>query len=507
MESASGSLLVVDDSKMNREVLGLRLSRRGFQVQTAESGSRALELIEQRAFDLVLLDIMMPEMDGIEVLGRIRKGRSVVDLPVIMVTAKDQTEDIVGALEAGANDYVTKPIDFPVVLARVQAQLARKRAEEAVAESEERYRDLFENANDMIQIVQSNGFFDYVNRSWREALGYSEEAIPHLTVEDVIHPESREHCEQLFRGLMAGEKLGRIEASFISRTGEEIIVEGNVNCRFRNGNPLSTRGIFRDITKRKRAEAELQLAKEAAESANVAKSQFLASMSHELRTPLNSVIGFTNILLKNKKGNLDSKDLTYLQRVGDNGSHLLQLINDVLDLSKIEAGKIELFLEEFELSPLIAEVAENIKPLVAKNSNTLRVEIPDDVGSMRADQTRVRQCLINLLSNASKFTEKGAVSLEVQRSRSEDLDWIVFQVADTGIGLSPEQVGRLFQPFTQADASTSRRFGGTGLGLTITRRFCRIMGGDVNVESREGEGSTFTIRLPARVEEPEGVGT
>ena len=500
MEDTTGSLLVVDDSKMNREVLGLRLSRRGFQVQTAESGLRALELLEEHPFDLALLDIMMPDMDGIEVLRRIRKDRSVVDLPVIMVTAKDQTEDIVGALDEGANDYVTKPIDFPVILARVQAQLARKRAEEAVAESEARYRDLFENANDMIQIVQPNGFFEYVNRSWREALGYGDAAIPHLTIEDIIHPNSREHCRKLFGRLLAGGELGQVEASFLSQTGEEIVVEGNVNCRFENGKPSTTRGIFRDVTKRKRAEAELQLAKEAAESANVAKSQFLASMSHELRTPLNSVIGFTNILLKNKKGNLDDKDLMYLERIGDNGTHLLQLINDVLDLSKIEAGKIELSLEEFELAPLIDEVAKNIQPLVAKNGNTLQVDVADDLGFVHSDSTRIRQCLINLLSNASKFTEKGIITLEGERSRTEDGDWIVFRVVDTGIGMDPEQLDRLFQPFTQADASTSRKFGGTGLGLTITRQFCRMMGGDVSVESQLGEGSTFTIRLPARME-------
>jgi signal transduction histidine kinase/DNA-binding response OmpR family regulator len=246
-------------------------------------------------------------------------------------------------------------------------------------------------------------------------------------------------------------------------------------------------------------DAALTVAKEAAEQANRTKSSFLANMSHELRTPLNAIIGYSEMLQEEAEdlGNLDF--VPDLQKIHGAGKHLLALINDILDLSKIEAGKMELFLETFDVRPVVEEVKATIHPLIEKNTNTLVVNCPPDIGHMHADVTRVRQVLFNLLSNASKFTEQGTVTLDVVRDEAPGGDWLTFRVADTGIGMTPEQLGRLFQAFTQADASTSRRYGGTGLGLVICRRFCQMMGGDVSVTSTEGEGSVFTVRLPARV--------
>jgi signal transduction histidine kinase/CheY-like chemotaxis protein len=256
-----------------------------------------------------------------------------------------------------------------------------------------------------------------------------------------------------------------------------------------------------DITERRRAEGDVAKARDAAETANRTKSLFLANMSHELRTPLNAILGFSEMLQEEAvEKNLTSFDAD-LQKISMSGRHLLGLINDILDLSKIEAGKMDLQLEVFDISALIEEVASTIENQVVKNSNTLEIVCPPDIGTMLGDLSKVRQGLFNLVSNAAKFTHSGHIKVVAERQMMDGAAWVVFEVSDTGIGLSPDQIVRLFQPFTQADASTTRKFGGTGLGLALTRRFCQMMNGDVTVHSVPGEGSLFTLKLPATVSE------
>ena len=256
---------------------------------------------------------------------------------------------------------------------------------------------------------------------------------------------------------------------------------------------------------RKRGQLELERAKLSAEEASRTKSLFLANMSHELRTPLNAILGYSEMLEEEAQELELQEFVPDLGRINTAGKHLLALINDILDLSKIEAGKMDLLVEEFDLGTLINEVSALADPLMEKNDNVFTVEMSDDIGLMSADQTKVRQCLFNLISNAAKFTERGHISLRAHRetiaglNEAEPRDWIVVEVQDSGIGMSAEQVLKLFQAFTQADASTTRKFGGTGLGLALTRRFCQMMGGDVTVHSEEGQGSTFTINIPAVV--------
>jgi signal transduction histidine kinase/CheY-like chemotaxis protein len=248
-------------------------------------------------------------------------------------------------------------------------------------------------------------------------------------------------------------------------------------------------------------------AKSAAEEANQAKSAFLANMSHELRTPLNAIIGYSEMLEEDAEAAGQKSFVSDLQKIRSSGKHLLGLINDVLDLSKVEAGKMELFLETFDVAGLVDDVIATAQPLVEKTSNALTVHVAADVGQIREDITKVRQVLLNLLSNAAKFTEKGTVSLDVTREADVTGSWVVFRVRDTGIGMTPEQTAKLFQAFTQADGSTMRKYGGTGLGLALSRKFCVMMGGDINVESVPGKGSTFTVRLPGDIENYDGEAT
>jgi adenylate cyclase len=263
-------------------------------------------------------------------------------------------------------------------------------------------------------------------------------------------------------------------------------------------------GVFTDISELKDRELQLgQLvdrladARDAAMEATVAKSRFLANMSHELRTPLNAIIGITEMVMEDAEDSGDRSLREPLERIARAGKHLLQLINDVLDLSKIEAGKLEVNYEPVDLASLVGDVIGEAETLAAKNGNRLVVECPPNIGAVHSDPTRLRQIMLNLLSNACKFTENGSVSLSVARSREDGNDWISMRVDDTGIGMTSEQLGKLFQEFSQADSSTTRKYGGTGLGLAISDRLCRMMGGSIDVKSEPGVGTTFSVRLPA----------
>jgi len=260
------------------------------------------------------------------------------------------------------------------------------------------------------------------------------------------------------------------------------------------GEAVAVLALYHDVT-------ELLQARHEAEKANQAKSQFLANMSHELRTPLNAIIGYSEMLQEDAEDEGMKQFVPDLGKIHSAGRHLLALINDILDLSKIEAGKTELFLETFDLVELVRSVESTVTPLVAKKGNRLAVVLEGEIGPLVADVTKIRQILLNLLSNAAKFTEKGQIELRV----SLDGDEVLMDVSDQGIGMTPTQLERIFEAFGQADASTQKRYGGTGLGLVISQKFCRMMGGDIEVLSAPGHGTTFTVRLPRVVREPDGV--
>jgi len=328
------------------------------------------------------------------------------------------------------------------------------------------------------------------NPAFEQLYGYPQSEVVGRNLDELISTEtSRSEAVAITQHVLA-EGAVRSIGQRRRRDGTLVDVEVlGVPVRV-DGELVGLMGLYHDVS-------ELTRAREAAEEANSAKSQFLASMSHELRTPLNAIIGYSE-MVEEEVHELGHAELAPdLQKIRSAGKHLLALINDILDLSKIEAGKTELFLEDLDVADLIRDVSTTIRPLVEKNANQLVVRA-DAVGRMHGDLTKIRQMLLNLLSNACKFTDHGTITLQVERASGPDGgDQLHFQVRDSGIGMTPAQMTRLFEAFAQADASTSRRYGGTGLGLAITKRFATLMGGDVSVESDPGKGSTFHVRLPA----------
>jgi PAS domain S-box-containing protein len=368
---------------------------------------------------------------------------------------------------------------------------ARKQAEKQLREDEERFRAIDAAAPVGLAIVERRTHnLLHLNPSFCEMMGRSADALLYQSIVAAFDDPAK--GEEL-AGLVAAHDGGRTEFQFVRADGKVCtLMVSHVDLDFHGRKAVIA--SFVDISDRVRAELELRGAKEAAESASRVKSSFLANMSHELRTPLNAIIGYSEILVEDATDRGDTASVGDLQKIQGAGRHLLGLINGILDLSKIEAGRMDVYLEPVYLARLVEEVRTIVEPLVNKNDNAFVIDCPPDIGSMRTDVTKLKQSLINLVSNAAKFTKGGTVRLALARE-GEDGARVVFRVADTGIGMSEEQLGRLFQAFTQADTSTTRNYGGTGLGLTITRHFAVMLGGAIEVASRPGEGSTFTLTL------------
>ena len=370
-----------------------------------------------------------------------------------------------------------------------------KQAEQAIQESEQRLRVIAEAAPMAVAIVTfDDGVIRYANQRFGEIFGLEGSAA--LGVQARTLYADPQHRDRFIGALKEHGHVEGMEMLLKRAGGEEFwALIASQRIQF-EGRPAMINGLA-DISDRKRMEGELHKAIWASEQATRAKSDFVASMSHELRTPLNAIIGYSEILFEDAQSAGRESETADLRKIQDAGKHLLGLIDNILDLSKIEAGKMTLYLETFELRPMIDSVAATVTALAKKTGNILVVNCADEVGTIHSDLTKVRQILFNLLSNACKFTQNGTITLTALRDTNEAVDWIEFQVRDTGIGMTPDQQAKVFEAFTQADSSTTRTYGGTGLGLAITKSFCRLMGGDVTLSSEAGKGTTFMVRMPA----------
>ena len=400
--------------------------------------------------------------------------------------------------------------------------LERKRAEIALIQEKLSYRSIFENAVEGIFQTTPTGRYLRANRALAEIYGYESSAQMLAELTDIkrqIYVDPQRRAEFIAQ-LDAVRQVSNFESQVYRRDGSTIWISENARsiCD-ESGRVLYYEGTVQDITAGKLAESALHQALEAAESANRAKSTFLANMSHELRTPLNAIIGYSEMLQEEAEELGDEAFVPDLEKIRSAGKHLLSMIDDILDISKIEAGRMDLYLETFDIHALIESAVATARPLVEKNGNTVEVYCRDNLDTMHADMTKVRQVLLNLLSNAAKFTQNGKIAIGVERIKNEQLkminqeessqilisnsEFLSFRVADTGIGMTKEQLQLVFQPFTQADASTTRKYGGTGLGLAISQRFCQMMGGSIEASSTLGSGSTFTVLLPSAIQQPE----
>jgi len=367
----------------------------------------------------------------------------------------------------------------------------QKRAEEKIARSEIKYRSLFEQSNDAIIIHDFNGKILEVNKMTCEILGYNEQELKQESIIDLFSPEYREKVRSAMTEVKTTGST-RKETRMIRSDGTPIFMDFNVSLLQTQENTILAVG--RDITDRIRAEEAMINARIEAETASRTKSEFLANMSHELRTPLNSIIGFSDILFERVFGELNERQLKYVSNISTSGKHLLGLINDILDLSKVEAGKMELHYSEFSIDSVFEEVKSTLSPLAHAKSLKIDFIAEPGFGSIQADRSRLIQILYNLGSNAIKFTpEKGSISVNCKKSG----DSAIFSVKDTGIGISPDDQKKLFQPFTQIDSSSSKQYCGTGLGLVLVKKLVELHGGVIRVDSETGKGSNFTFELPA----------
>jgi signal transduction histidine kinase/ligand-binding sensor domain-containing protein len=520
------TILVVDDDLINRQVLINHLSLHNYTIHEATSGMEALAYFEENNKpDLILLDIMMPQMNGYEVTREIRETWQADELPIILLTAKNQVTDLVVGLESGANDYLTKPVSKDELLARIKTHvhILQLKAEAERFQKEynqtlkrevaERTSELRESQRAMRTLISnlpgvayrcfndSNWTMEFISDGCLALTGYSATAFTtdaEINLSDMIHTNDRDYVWQTIQQALQNKEPFELTYRILSKTSQLKWVWGQGEGVFdQNGDLIMLEGLINDISELKQTETALQQAKEAAETANKTKSTFLASMSHELRTPLNGILGFAQILQRDIS--VTAQQQHGLEVIEQSGNHLLALINDVLDLAKVESGKIELYETDFNLPLLLSSLGEIIKIRVKDEGINFCLESADDLpNGMHGDERRLRQILLNLLGNAIKFTDQGSVTLKVNvvknQVSSENLVSLSFRIEDTGVGISPENLETIFKPFEQV-GEQARQVKGTGLGLAISRNLVELMGGQLHVSSQLNIGTQFWFEL------------
>ena len=489
-------ILIVDDVAENRDMLSRRLERHGYLIEQAEDGLSALDMIASMPIDLVLLDVMMPGMSGLEVLKEIRKSYSRLALPVIMVTAQNERFDVVEALNLGATDYVTKPVDLAVALARIEVAEANRRAQE---ESENLLESVFDNIPVGLLIKDTNTVVERPNQTYLSWYGFKRADMvgqQSREIEDFLPSEDAEVMEaHESHVLKTGETQTRqVERQFAD--GQRHIVNiTKFPVYDKHGEITKIGSVSVDLTELVAATHRAEEARSAAEAANRAKSAFLANMSHELRTPLNAIIGFSETMLAKIFGPLGSEKYEdQAKAIHHSGHHLLDLVNDILEMSKIESEAYELSPEPFNLNEVVADSFQMVQAIADQKRIALEKQSIDPGIVITADKRAVRQILLNLISNAVKFTSEGGSVLVRATAAKHDLT--IF-VEDNGVGIEADDIPNLTKPFNQGSRHHAYVTGeGTGLGLSIVDALVRLHQGELDIRSEVGKGTCVRVFLP-----------
>lgn len=496
-------VLVVDDSKSVRYMLVNFLKRYGFVVLQAEDGQKALEILEREQVHLVITDYQMPRLDGIQLLKKVRSFHSRDELAVIGLSSHTDGDLSVQFIKAGANDFLVKPFENEELLCRVNQNIEIIERHQELEKMVKRHQSVLENALDAIVTTNSHGDVLDFNPAAEKLFGYSKSDVLGGKLTDFIVPTSLQSrhdkgMADYVKSVFSGNNVTLRKRFEIpgKRSDGEIIDLQVALTSVQQKDDLSFTAFLQDITDRKQLLRSLEETLRAAESANKAKSEFIANMSHEIRTPMNAVMGFTDLALKN---DLSPKIRDYLEKVEVASHSLMGIINDILDFSKIEAGQMDLDPVRFDISDLFDRLADLFSKQVADKGIELILLPPVDYDSVLfGDVLRIEQILINLIRNAIKFTHEGTIVVQaIVEEIDETKVQLNFLIRDTGIGIDPDRLPKLFNPFVQADGSTTRKYGGTGLGLTICKRLVERMDGRIWVTSTPGQGSVFYFNVKA----------
>jgi two-component system sensor histidine kinase EvgS len=524
-------ILVVDDTPENLHVLLTLLSEAGYKVRPANNGKLALASAEASPPDLALLDVRMPGMDGYTLCRNFKNDTKLKDMPIIFISASEASENKILGFQAGAVDYITKPFRSEEVLARVKVHLENRRLQselkQANAEMEERVAErtmeliranerlkseivervaveralnaqktllnnIIEGATDAIFVKDKEGGYLLINSAGARQMGAPVEQILGKNDRMLFPPPEAETLMAQDREIMRSPSTLTYEESLATAQGKSIFLTTKGPLKDPQGNVVGVFGIARDITRRKRIEDELRLAKDAAEAASRAKSEFLATMSHEIRTPMNGIMGMLQLL---QHTSMEQEQGQFVAIALDSSRMLLTILNDILDLAKLESGKIALGRESFSLRALLQDLVSLFSEQTDNKGLSLGLEISDQIPeTVLGDPGRLRQILFNVLGNAVKFTEQGAILLSASRIPSiqgPNFERVLFLVEDTGVGIPDSLLNTIFEPFMQANSGRTRKYGGVGLGLAIVKKLLNALNGVGCVESAEGEGSRF----------------
>ncbi len=505
LQYQDAKILIVDDNPNNLKLLAQMLREHGYSVRAAIDGETALISVKESPPDLILLDINMPVMDGYEVAHHLKQDERTNEIPIIFISALDDTESIVTAFEHGGVDYISKPFQFAEVDARVQTHLTislqqkllisfRERDQERlieISQSEARYRDLFDNAHEIIQSVDEQGNFIYVNPQWHHLLGYSEDEVQNMNFADVIHPDYLDKCMAVFESLYGETKeVDFIDTVFISKDGREIFVQGNISS-YQNQDGFYTRGIFRDLTDQRLAEKQALLMSMDSQR-NAVLSNFIRNSSHELRTPL-SVIGQQLYFIKRLSN--DEKQLERVKLAEKKVKEVDNIINQLYQFTSLSVSDA-IEMEEVNLSEMVYQHLSASEEELDEKNISLNRNIDMSLPQIEGNSEMLNTVIGELLANAIRYSSSGDEIL-VQLSQADDL-YVLLTVRDTGIGIGREHQQQIFEPLFKVSTARTSDGSGAGVGLSMVKRIVELHDGQIQLMSQLDNGSQFNILLPIK---------